>query len=77
MLPDLWRVDGGMEEGWLVGWMERWLDDQWDGLWDCSRDTHGGCVADREVGECVDPEGNGVTTGRGAEGARPTQWGTR
>jgi hypothetical protein len=30
-------------------------------------------VADGEVGECVDPEGNGVTMGRGAEGgAWPT-----
>jgi hypothetical protein len=25
-------------------------------------------VADREVDGCVDPEGNGVTMGRGAEG---------
>ncbi len=24
-------------------------------------------VADKETGECVDPEGNGVTMGRGAE----------
>ncbi len=23
---------------------------------------------DREVGECMDPEGNGVTMGKGAEG---------
>jgi hypothetical protein len=25
-------------------------------------------VTDREVGECLNPEGNGVTMGRGAEG---------
>jgi hypothetical protein len=33
-------------------------------LWLCYRIT----VADGEMGECVDPEGNGVTMGRGAEG---------
>ncbi len=31
-------------------------------------------VTDRGKKECVDPEGNGVTMNKGAEGARPTQW---
>jgi hypothetical protein len=34
--------------------------------------------ADGEMRECVDPEGNGVTMGRGAGGGdRPAQWGAR
>jgi hypothetical protein len=34
--------------------------------------SEGGIVADERAGECVDPEGNGVNSGEGDGGGRPT-----